>query len=245
MSLRPSRRLTSMCAMAILSATVNGTTIAQTVISTSQTAVSVISNEGPRNNDMDPSNNASNTAHAKKYALPPPFTAQEFWAKVTMLLKQTNGYVTHKQFEKTFKVKMKSIVHEDGRGYSLMAGTDWYMDVEIIETNDKYKGLGSLGPAGITSQLMMSWPGNPFDDSRGGSETRTCVRAVDAIKALTDSGWRLTGKAEYVHAIPRSAMADNFSLGKNSLNLFHYDYPGPIKPSDDTCVNRLTVVGVP
>ena len=185
MSLGSSRRFMNMCAMVILSATL-GTTIAQTVSPTSQAAVPVISNESPRHSDMDPSSNLSKTAHAQNYALPPPFTAQEFWAKVTMLLKQTSGYVTHKQFEEAFKVRMKRIEEEgdeEGQRYSLVAGADWYMDVDILETTAKYKGLGPFGPGGITSLLVMHWPTTPFDDDLGGPDTRTCIPAADAIKA--------------------------------------------------------------
>jgi hypothetical protein len=242
MSVRPTRRLISMRAMVIVSTAVIWATIAQGVSLASQAP---ISNESPRNSDMDSSNNASHTAHTQKYALPPPFTAQEFWAKVTMLLKQTNGYVTHERFEEAFKVQMKRIVREEGQVYSLVAGADWYMGVDISETTANYKGLGSFIPAGITSLLTMSWSTNPFDDSLGGPDTRTCIRAGDAIKALVDSGWRLKGKATINHALPRSAMSDQFSMGKNALQLYHYNHPGPIEPDNDSCVDRVTVLGMP
>jgi len=150
MSVRPTRRLTGMCFMVIVSTTVNGATIAQAVSPTSRAPISTISNESPRDSDMDSSNSAPHTAHTQKYALPPPFTAQEFWAKVVHLLGEKKGYVTHEQFEHAFGVKMNNgTTDEYSRAYGVGAGNDWYMKASILETTAQYQSAS--GPSGLTT----------------------------------------------------------------------------------------------
>lgn len=223
---------------AMVAASTNANT--QVVNALPSMATTTIVAENPRN--PDPSYDDGTLSTPRKYQLPPPFTAQEFWAKVVQLLKDAEGHVTPEQFEKKFDVKMFKREYEQGTQYGVVAGAGWYFNAILI-FEDAAKFKGQPGFSGIRSSLVIEWPQDAFDGASKGSYTQSCVRGSDAIKALVNSGWTLTRKRSWAYI--RAAVHDSFSLGESSLDLFHYDYIGTVRDDNDTCVYRFYVRSKP
>jgi len=181
--------------------------------------------------------NTTLAAQAAKYSLPPPFTPNVFWGNVVELLARTHGHVTHELFAQVFGVRLNAgAKHEDGRSYGLEAGRDWYISTYLQENTRKFIG-SSAADSGLSSSFSMQWPENAFGDPL----RHDCVRAGDALEDLRRTGWKVTTKP--IAALTRDAMSDELAMGHSLLYLYHYNYPGPIRDDNESCVTRIVVNG--
>jgi len=175
-------------------------------------------------------------SQSQQYRLPPPFTPQEFWAKLLELLKETDGDVTFEKFEQVFDIpSTRGKYQANNRVYQ--AGADWYFKTMVIDARNVAPGTFE-GAAGPYSQLRINLPIDAFGDWRQGA----CVLAGDAIKALTDSGWKLQTKQAW--ALTKDRMVDVFVKGNAELGINHYAYylGDPHSMNDDaTCVTNINV----
>jgi len=169
------------------------------------------------------------------YTIPPPFTADEFWEKILLLMREHDGYITKERFEDVFGVQLKQTKsYEDGSAmYSLKKGTDWYFDAGLWMTGEKFKKPGGK-MGGVSSSLRIDWDFDTFGEVNVGP----CIRTDTARKDILSSGWR-----QGIQERHRGA-ADEFYKNESTnqvskITIFH---SGDFASS---CVKRITVNGRP
>lgn len=108
----------------------------------------------------------------------PPFTPDEFWKNILLLLRERDGYVTKERFEEVFAVHFTRTrdLGDSAFVYSIDYGKDWYFEVSL---SSLYRGT--------RSGLNVGWFANTFGDWKKGE----CVQTQMAHQDIVDSGWAL------------------------------------------------------
>jgi hypothetical protein len=119
----------------------------------------------------------------RDYSTRAPFSADEFWRKIEVLLNKQHGSITKELFQSVFGVKFASPrTASDTTTYLLDAGSDWYFDARLTVYNEKYRFAGAEN--GAHSQWTIIWRPDSF-----GPEKESCLRAERVRASLLANGW--------------------------------------------------------
>lgn len=133
---------------------------------------------------------------AQDYKNTPPFSGEYFWGKFIELLRKKSGYVTKEMFEDQFNVKFEEIEKtEESAVYRISKGDQWYLEVNLTITNEKFKMPAGMGFSGALSALSIGWSGTPKTPTNQ-PDFNWCISQQKATEDILASGWSIATQQE-------------------------------------------------
>ena len=120
------------------------------------------------------------------YSMKPPFSPDEFWAKVLGLLNRDKGFITKEQFEHAFHVRFGPPLRErDATTYTLDAGRNWYFDASLTLN----AAVPHTGPTREFTNAYTNWHIDWSRDDFATTGKQRCITAEIVRAGLMANGW--------------------------------------------------------
>lgn len=152
----------------------------------------------------------------EKNYLKPPFSADEFMGEIVQLVEINHCYTTLPDIEKIFNVHFSKINYSkenDAFLTGLTAGEDWYFDMSLRASTEKFKEVPGYGKGGAASRLRIEWKMNSFGDPLKGE----CLTPEKLKAIMASHGWDFYGIDKPLPASGSSKVGLMFSRNKRDV----------------------------
>ncbi|MEO8926592.1 MAG: hypothetical protein ABI306_05455 [Caulobacteraceae bacterium] len=153
-------------------------------------------------------------AEPPRYGEPFPFTPAQLWATLAKVIAMPDGYITPRQVENIFRLKLirqrLRLGDHGDKVYGLTAPNDWYFDLEV--DNPRTVGSGFTKQSGFTFSWSHYLRGEYIPNPS--IPNNMCMGMGTVQDAIRQSGWKLYSPKEYPGFIPTD---ETFNKGRHSF----------------------------